>query len=325
MAPHPGTNARHGSGGLLKVLAAAAALGTLGPVAAVAYGEGVGPATFSALRAGIGAAILGSLLLAHRQRSVSLGHLPRRQRTTLAAAAVINGLTNLVLFFAFGAMAVGLVMAVYYLYPVFVAVLSAALGRERLTPVRVVALAIACGGLALVLGSQLDPGAHVTPAGVALAGTAALCQAIYLVAIRGGFDDVPGVQATTVVLLGGLAVSGTAALLLEGTGGVGEWIASPTAWAAFACAGTIGALPKVWGDGRRGLSRQGLTLRVWRRGAASHRRVKNRSAHRRRVLRGVVRGPGAAARQGTRRAPIWICATITMTAPAMAKRAPAIG
>ena len=48
-------------GGLPKVLAAAGAMGTLGPVAALAYGEGVGPATFSALRAGIGAAILGVL------------------------------------------------------------------------------------------------------------------------------------------------------------------------------------------------------------------------------------------------------------------------
>ncbi|MEI7742832.1 MAG: DMT family transporter [Chloroflexota bacterium] len=246
MVADAGTGVPGGSHGLLRVLAAAAALGTLGPVAALAYAQGVGPATFSAIRAAIGAAILGSLLLAGLQPSVRIARLAVRQRVTLAAAAVINGLTNLVLFFAFGAMAVGLVMAVYYLYPVFVALLSTALGRERLTPLRVLALAIACAGLALVLGSQLQPGAHATLAGIALAATAALCQAIYLVAIRGGFDDVPGVQATTVVLLGGLVVSGTAALLLEGSGGVAVWITSPSAWLAFACAGTLGALPKVW-------------------------------------------------------------------------------
>jgi EamA-like transporter family. len=228
------------------VLAAAAAMGTLGPVATVAYGEGMGPATFSALRAVTGAAILGALLLAHVLPSVSLGRLEPRQRTLLVAAAFINGLTNLILFFAFGAMAVGLVMVVYYLYPVLVALMSAALGRERLTPVRVLALVIACGGLAMVLGGQLDPAAHASAAGIALAGAAALSQASYLVAIRNGFDDVPGAQATTIVLLGGLAVSGTAALLIEGLGGAGEWIVSPAAWVAIACAGTIGALPKVW-------------------------------------------------------------------------------
>jgi drug/metabolite transporter (DMT)-like permease len=153
---------------------------------------------------------------------------------------------NLVLFFAFGAMAVGLVMLIYYCYPVLVAAMSSALGRERLTHVRVLALAVACCGLALVLGSQLGPDAHATAAGVALAGLAASCHAVYLVAIRGGFDDVPAVQATSLVLAGGLVISGTVALLLEGAGGAAVWLGSPLAWLAILCAGTFGALPKVW-------------------------------------------------------------------------------
>ena len=143
----------------------------------------------------------------------------------LGLAVAVNGLMNLVLFFAFGAMAVGLVMVVFYCYPVLVALMSAALGRERLTQVRILALAIACGGLALVLGSQLDPEAHATAAGIALAGVAATCHAVYLVAIRGGFDDVPAVQATSLVLAGGLVISGTAAIVIGGAGGAGEWLA----------------------------------------------------------------------------------------------------
>ncbi len=253
-----GSAARDRSGGgLLKVLAAAAAMGTLGPVAAMAYREGVEPATFSALRAGIGAAILGALVLSGRQPSVSLSGLERRQRVMLALAMAVNGVMNLVLFFAFGAMTVALVMAVYYCYPTLVALMSAALGRERLTLLRTLALALALAGIALILGSQLGPGAHATAAGLALAATACVCHATYLVAIRGGFDDVPGVQATTLVLTGGLAISGTAALLLEGTGAMGEWLASPVAWAAIACAGTFGALPKVWVMG--GVRRIGST------------------------------------------------------------------
>ena len=232
--------------GLLKVMAAAGAMGTLGPVAALAYGEGIEPATFSALRAGIGAAILGALVLAGLQPSISLARLPAGQRVRLALAVAVNGLMNLVLFFAFGAMAVGLVMAVFYCYPVLVALMSAALGRERLTPVRILSLAIACAGLALVLGSQLGPAVQGTAVGVALAAVAATCHAVYLVVIRGGFDDVPGAQATSLVLAGGLVISGTAALVISGAGVAGEWLASPVAWAAILCAGTIGALPKVW-------------------------------------------------------------------------------
>jgi drug/metabolite transporter (DMT)-like permease len=258
MAAQSGERTTVDVGGLLKVLAAAAALGTLGPVAALAYGEGVEPATFSALRAGIGAAILGALVLSRRQPSIGLARLAPRQRALLAVAVAVNGLMNLVLFFAFGAMAVGLVMIIFYCNPVLVALLSAGLGRERLTPVRIVALAVAGTGLALVLGSQLGPEAHATAAGIALAGTAAACHALYLVTIRGGFDDVPGVQATSLVLAGGLAISGTAALLIEGGGVMGEWFASPVAWAAILCAGTFGAaLPKVWVIG--GVRRIGST------------------------------------------------------------------
>ena len=246
MAASTGTTEGRQVRGLLKVMAAAGAMGTLGPVAALAYGEGIGPATFSALRAGIGAAILGALILSGLQPSVSLARLPDGQRVRLALAVAVNGLMNLVLFFAFGAMAIGLVMAVFYCYPVLVALMSAALGRERLTPVRILSLGIACAGLALVLGGQLGPEAHATAAGIALAGIAATCHAIYLVTIRGGFDDVPGVQATSLVLAGGLVISGTAALAISGVGVAGEWLVSPVAWAAILCAGTFGALPKVW-------------------------------------------------------------------------------
>jgi drug/metabolite transporter (DMT)-like permease len=247
MSAAAGRLLRTGEGvGLLKVVFAAAAMGTLGPIAAVAYGEGLEPATFSALRAAIGATILGALVLTHRQPSVSLARLAPRQRALFALAVTVNGLMNLVLFFAFGAMAVGLVMVIFYLYPVLVALMSAALGRDRLTPMRIFALALACAGLALALGSQLGPEAHATAAGVAMAGIAATFHAIYLVAIRGGFDDVPAVQATSLVLAGGLVISGTAALVIEGPGMTVEWLASPVAWIAILCAGTIGALPKVW-------------------------------------------------------------------------------
>ncbi len=232
--------------GVLRVLTAAAAMGTLGPISAKAYGEGITPPTLSALRAGIGAAILALLVWSGRQPSVVLRDLPRRQQALLAVAVVANGVMNLALFLAFGAMAVGLVMILFYCYPVLVAVISAALGRERLTRVRVAALAVAGFGLLLILGNQLGPEAHATAVGVALAGVAAVGHAIYLVAIRGGFDAVPTVQATSLVLAGGLVISGSAAIATQGADVAGPWLTSPLAWLAIACVATFGALPKVW-------------------------------------------------------------------------------
>jgi drug/metabolite transporter (DMT)-like permease len=233
-------------GGLIRVVSAAGLMGTLGPIAAVAYAEGLSPPLLSALRAAIGGILLGLLLVARQQAFVDLRALPRRQLAMLGLAVVVNGVMNLALFLAFGAMAVGLVMLLYYAYPAIVAGLSAALGRERLTVARMLALVTAASGVALVLGGQLEPGANATIAGVALAGAAATCQAVYLLAIRGGFDDVPAVQATTLVLAGGVVISGGAAIALEGPALVGSWLASPIAWLAIACAGTFGALPKVW-------------------------------------------------------------------------------
>jgi len=244
-------------------MAAAGSMGTLGPVAGIAYREGMQPATFSALRAGIGAAILVVLLLTGQAAVVRLHALPSRQRVVLLVAVLVNGAMNLCLFLAFGRMAVGLVMAVFYLNPVITALLAAALGRERLTAVRVAGLALACGGLVLVLGGQVGTGASVDTAGLALALLAAAGHATYLVAIRGGFDDVPGVQATSLVLLGGLVISGTAALLLEAPAGTSAWAASPVAWVAVLAAATFGALPKAWiigGVRRIGSTRASVAL-----------------------------------------------------------------
>ena len=76
-------------GGLVRVLSAAGLMGTLGPIAAVAYGEGVSAPLLSALRAAIGAAILGAFILWRRQPAVNLRGLPRRQRVILGVAVLV--------------------------------------------------------------------------------------------------------------------------------------------------------------------------------------------------------------------------------------------
>jgi drug/metabolite transporter (DMT)-like permease len=153
---------------------------------------------------------------------------------------------NLLLFASFSVMAVAIVMTLFYMYPVLVMVAMAAMGLERVTPLRLGALVMAMAGLVLVVGSQVGPEAHVTLAGVGLALAAAVCQAAYLVVSRDGYTSVPAVQATSLILLGGMFISGTAALLTGGLTSLDSWVVDPVVWIAVLLAGTIGAaLPKV--------------------------------------------------------------------------------
>ena len=184
--------------------------------------------------------------MARWQPRVSLRSLAARERRMLAVAIVANGSMNLLLFAAFSVMAVAIVMTLFYTYPVLVMVAMAAMGLERITPLRLAALVLAMAGLVLVVGSQVGPEAHVTLAGVGLALAAAVCQAAYLVVSRDGYTSVPAVQATSLILLGGMLISGTAALLTGGFSSVAGWATEPIVWMAVLLAGTIGAaIPKV--------------------------------------------------------------------------------
>ena len=228
------------------VFGAAAALGTLGVISTLAYQEGLPAAVFTALRAALGALILGALVLARWQPRVSLRSLAARERRMLVIAVLANGSMNLLLFAAFSVMAVAVVMTLFYTYPVMVMVAMAAMGMERITPLRVGALALAMAGLVLVVGSQVGPEANVTLTGVGLALAAAVCQAAYLVVSRDGYVSVPAVQATSLILLGGMLISGTAALLTGGFATASDWVTEPVVWLAVLLAGSIGAaIPKV--------------------------------------------------------------------------------
>ena len=141
--------------GVVYATAAGVALGTLGPVSNIAYSAGMSSPTFAALRATIGAVVLAVLLAVGNADRVRLRALPTRDRVLLGLTAVAQALLSLSVFAAYSAMAVAPVVAVYFCYPLLVAGASIALGRERLTPVRALALAIAVGGLVVVVGGVL--------------------------------------------------------------------------------------------------------------------------------------------------------------------------
>lgn len=233
--------------GVAYTIAAGVAFGTLGPVSNVAYGAGMGSPTFAALRATIGFLVL--LAMSGRdERRIPLSSLNTRERALLAMTAGAQACLSLALFAAYHAMTVALVLAVYFSYPLLVCAASIALGRERLTPIRAVALVVALAGLLVVVLGRVGGDMHASVPGLVLAGIAAACQATYLVASRNGFTRVPSTQAVTVILAGAAILIWTIALPVDAMSGkLVAWVSSPAAWLSVLFAGAVGAgLAKVW-------------------------------------------------------------------------------
>lgn len=76
-------------------------------------------------------------------------------------------------------MSASVVVILFYTFPILVAVAAVVIGRERLSPARVFALALGVGGLALTAASGAE--LHAEPLGVGLAlGSACACAGVVL-------------------------------------------------------------------------------------------------------------------------------------------------
>ena len=212
--------------GFLTVVLAASLFGMLGPLSRYAYDAGMEPLPFVAWRAGIAflaaAAFIGWRVSRGVEPLTRFSQLDRTERLTLLLAALLGFALNLAMFISFDLITIALALLGFYTYPVIVAVVNVALGREALDRARVVALVLAVAGMVAVVAGQLDPssGIRVNELGIALALVAALCQAAFVVISRDGYPSVPSSQAMAVVLGTTVvssvivaAVTGSAALL----------------------------------------------------------------------------------------------------------------
>ena len=151
--------------GFLIVIVAASLFGMLGPLSRFAYDAGMQPLAFVAWRAAIGliatAAFVAWRIRRGSERMTRLRDLDRGARLSLAVAAVMGFTLNLAMFIAFDLVTVALALLGFYTYPVMVAVVNVALGRETLDRPRIVALALAVAGMVAVVASQLDPAAGI--------------------------------------------------------------------------------------------------------------------------------------------------------------------
>lgn len=232
--------------GTLSAITGASLFGMLGPLSRFGAEAGVGGVAFTAWRAIFGATFLVLFIAARGQAGPSIAAvrgMRRKGKGLLLLAATLNFTLNTAIFTAFGRAPIALVLMLFYLFPAGVTVVDLVLGRERLTPLRLLALVLSLGGVALVLfgGGGMDASGGLDPLGILLGLLAAACQVVFVDISRHGYSEVPAPAATLTSLL----VSATGASILAFALGFGADMSVPAtstdSWPILAVAGIAAA------------------------------------------------------------------------------------
>lgn len=219
--------------GYLLVLASAVLLGTLGMFSRLFYDEGGEPFTLLVLRfAGAGPALL-ALAALHRER------LPA---TRVTWAGIGLGAFQLgaayALFEGFSRAPVGLVVLVFFVYPLLVTVGAALLFGEEFGARRLLVLAVGTAGVAFTVGVPEE----ASSAGIGLGLAAGLCVACVVLAARHLMVS----HALPPVLLSGLMFTSPLLVLVPVAAARGIDLGLPgAAWAAAAGAIVVSAVVPI--------------------------------------------------------------------------------
>ncbi|HYO44904.1 MAG TPA: DMT family transporter [Candidatus Limnocylindrales bacterium] len=232
--------------GTLSAVVAASLFGMLGPLARFGAEAGVTGVAFTGWRAALGVVFLAVLITLRGDARASiraLRILPPRGRAALALAAVMGVTLNVSMFSAFGLISIALVLMLFYTYPAGVVVVDLVLGHERLSPSRVLALALSFTGVVLVLigGMDTSSGVVVNPLGIALGLGSAVSQVVFVAVSRGGYSSVPAPAATLVILLSSLVGASTIAVIVGQGDGLTAPLRSLEPWPILLLAGVVAA------------------------------------------------------------------------------------
>jgi drug/metabolite transporter (DMT)-like permease len=209
--------------GLLLCLVSAACFGAMPIFAKQAYATGLGITPLLALRFAMAAAMLWTLIALRRRPLGSPRGLVAGVALGLFGYSVQAG-------FYFGALEridAGLASLLLYAYPAFVTVAAIALRRESPSRRKLGALALASGGVALVLLGG-GPGA-IDLVGAAMAIGSALFYTVFILASDSVADHSPPVPFAASVATGSALTFGIAALVDGGIHASGEGVM----WAAI--------------------------------------------------------------------------------------------
>lgn len=190
--------------GVVLIVISAAAFGTLAILGRYAYADGLDTFTILALRFSIAALIMAVLLIVRRES------LPRGrslfQLIGMGALGYVGQSFSYLTAIKYAS--AGLVALLLYLYPAFVAILSATFLKEKFTRLKIVALIIATLGAALTANPQ---GGSWT--GILLAITAAAIYSVYIIVGTTVLKRVSAIQSSTVIFAGAGVVFSALAII----------------------------------------------------------------------------------------------------------------
>jgi drug/metabolite transporter (DMT)-like permease len=179
--------------GVVLIVISAAAFGTLAIFGRYAYADGLDTFTILALRFSIAALIMAVLLIVRREswpRGRSLIQL-----IGMGALGYVGQSFSYLTAIHYAS--AGLVALLLYLYPAFVAILSAIFLKEKFTRLKIAALIIATLGAALTANPQGG-----TWTGILLAISAAAIYSVYIIVGTNVLKRVSAIQSSTVIFAG---------------------------------------------------------------------------------------------------------------------------
>lgn len=235
--------------GVILCLVSAAAFGGIGIFGKLAYDEGSTVGTLLSVRFTVAAVLLWSLT-ASTGALAGLRRLPRRDvLAALGLGAVGYGAQAGAYFAALERLDASLLSLLLYTYPVMVTVAAIALGRDRASRRTAAALALACGGLVLVLAGAAA--GALDPLGTALALGAAVVYSTYIL-VSTGISARVGPLALATLVCTGAACSLTLGSLVAGDLDPGAVSGAGFAWiGGLAVVSTVAAISLFFAGLRR--------------------------------------------------------------------------
>lgn len=211
--------------GPLLCLLSAACFAAMGIFGKFAYDAGVSPSALLLVRFSLAAVVLAGLLALRPPAR------PRRRAVVVALALGAAGFaTQATLYFeALRVMDASLLSLILYTYPLMVTAGAVLLGRDRMTPGRAVALAVASAGTLLVLLGA--GGGTAGSLGAVLAFGSAITYTVYILASDRVVHSVPPVLLSALVMTGAAVALAGKALV---TGGVDLGF-RPAGWFWVSC------------------------------------------------------------------------------------------
>jgi len=217
--------------GVILIVISAASFGTLAIFGRYAYAAGLDTFTLLFLRFTFSALLMAVLLVSRRESLPRGGTLARL--VGMGAIGYVGQSFSYLSAIKYAS--AGLVALLLYLYPTFVAVLSAIFLKEKINRIKIIALGLATLGAALTANPQ---GGQWT--GILLALSAAAIYSVYIIVGTGVMQQVSAVQSSTVIFAAAGIVYG-ALTAINGP----HWPVTSAGWLALAAVTLIATVIPV--------------------------------------------------------------------------------